>query len=74
MEGALMYTPCFEEPETWLSSRKDLVARAKAGCARCPVRERCLAECLEYEALAGTTKIGVQGGFTPAERINLPKG
>jgi hypothetical protein len=69
-----MYTPCFEAPEIWLSTTQKKIAQAKAGCARCPITEQCLRECLEYEALAGTTKIGVHGGLTPAERTNLPKG
>lgn len=41
-----------------------LVAEAKAICARCPVREACLAEGMGEEH-------GIWGGTTPAERRAL---
>jgi hypothetical protein len=67
------YTACFEDPDTWFSKNAKKIARAKEGCNSCPIRVQCLTECLEYEALSGTTKRGVYGGLTEAERINLPK-
>ncbi len=46
--------------------RGDEVARAKAVCRRCPVREECL-----RAAMNGREKIGIWGGLTPAERARL---
>jgi hypothetical protein len=66
-----MKTPCQRDPDTWVSNKKDDVARAKQGCARCVVRLQCKAECLDYEALAGETKLGTYGGLSQAERNSL---
>lgn len=49
-----------------MTYRNDEVARAKAVCRRCPVREQCLAA-----AMDGREKIGIWGGLTPEERANL---
>lgn len=63
---------CREHPElTWVPrfagpSREADLASAKAVCARCLVREECLAT-----ALADTTLVGVWGGTTPVERRAL---
>ena len=46
--------------------RRSDVAAAKAICCRCPVRE----ECLEA-AMDGGEKVGIWGGLTPIERMNL---
>ena len=46
--------------------RRNEVAAAKAVCCRCPVRE----ECLEAAMDAGE-KVGIWGGLTPTERVNL---
>lgn len=67
----MAYTPCFENPDLWLSQRPGNIERAKAGCATCPIIKQCLADCLAYEALSGEIKRGVHGGTSEVERINL---
>ena len=42
------------------------IARAKAVCARCPLREECLAWALKHHDL--TREHGIWGGKTPHER------
>lgn len=44
------------------------IARAKAICRPCPVREECL-----RAAMDGREKIGIWGGFTPEERARLQR-
>lgn len=68
-----MYTPCFDSPDTWVSRSKKDIEIAKAGCNRCPIKEKCLAECLEYEAMAGENKVGTYGGLSVYDRRNLKK-
>ena len=46
--------------------RNSEIARAKAICRPCPVREECL-----KAAMDGREKIGIWGGFTPEERARL---
>jgi WhiB family redox-sensing transcriptional regulator len=46
--------------------RNSEIARAKAICRECPVREECL-----QTAMDGREKIGIWGGFTPEERARL---
>jgi WhiB family transcriptional regulator, redox-sensing transcriptional regulator len=46
--------------------RNSEIARAKAICRQCPVREECL-----QVAMDGREKIGIWGGFTPEERARL---
>lgn len=45
--------------------------RAKAVCARCPVREACLAWALQHET--GRGRFGIFGGTTPREREVLAR-
>jgi WhiB family transcriptional regulator, redox-sensing transcriptional regulator len=49
-------------------SRNSEIARAKAICRECPVREECL-----RAAMDGREKIGIWGGFTPEERARLDR-
>ncbi len=50
------------------------VAQAKAVCARCPVRVRCLEYSLAYEARPDTFgRWGIFGGTTPAERRGIAR-
>jgi WhiB family redox-sensing transcriptional regulator len=46
--------------------RNQAVARAKAVCQKCPVREACL-----RAAMDGREKLGIWGGLTPEERTKL---
>jgi WhiB family redox-sensing transcriptional regulator len=48
--------------------RTDEVARAKAVCRRCPVREACLRTALDRRE-----KAGIWGGLTPEERTRLQR-
>lgn len=61
-------TPCFKDPDTWLSKSQKKIARAIEGCNGCPILMQCRSECLEYEALAGEIKRGVYGGLSETER------
>ena len=56
------------DPDLFFPDREDVqgVARAKAVCATCPVREDCLAFAVELNQSEG-----VWGGHTPAERRRL---
>ena len=56
-------TPCQAEPDLWFSTDPDGIEYAKAICARCPVREACLAAAIELGE-----REGIWGGKTPAER------
>ena len=60
-----------KNPERWVSGKKADIEAAKTGCRTCPVKLACRAECLEYEALAGETKLGTYGGLSQAERNSL---
>jgi hypothetical protein len=40
-------------------------------CCRCVFTEQCRADTLEFERLAGTTKVGIFGGLTEVQRIHL---
>lgn len=51
------------DPEMWFSLDEEVEAEAKAICADCPVREKCL-----DEAYAQSNHHGVWGGLTPDER------
>jgi WhiB family redox-sensing transcriptional regulator len=44
------------------------VARAKAVCRACPVREACL-----QAAMDGRERVGIWGGLTPQERLKLQR-
>jgi WhiB family redox-sensing transcriptional regulator len=48
--------------------RNNEVARAKAVCRGCPVREECL-----KAAMDGREKVGIWGGLTPEERAKLQR-
>lgn len=58
--------PCRAEPETWFPLDEDgpSSARARAGCATCPVRAACL-------ELGLTEPWGIWGGLSSAERRAL---
>jgi WhiB family redox-sensing transcriptional regulator len=57
----------FFHPDGEQSGRRaGLEARAKAVCARCPVRAECAAH-----ALAVRERYGVWGGFSESERLRL---
>lgn len=53
-------------PEIFFPPADDPATRARAVCARCPVREDCLAYALD----AGE-QYGIWGGLDPRERQNL---
>jgi len=65
-----------EDPELFFApshpeaakARKRREGHARAICARCPVREPCLADVLEHEALPGTFRCGIFGGTGEDER------
>jgi WhiB family redox-sensing transcriptional regulator len=60
----------FFPPEGWAADLA--VAAAKRVCARCPVRDACLAAALAWED--PRQRHGVAGGLAPAERTALRRG
>lgn len=54
--------------EDFFTESRTGVQRAKQVCARCPVRQKCLTEALRTE---DTSRYGIYGGLTPAERTDL---
>lgn len=59
------------DPEMWFSSRPAEQAEAKAICASCPVRLRCLAYALDTEAHTYGLPEGIWGGETAYSRGKL---
>lgn len=43
----------------------------KEDCGRCVFTEQCLEDTLDFERLAGESRVGIFGGLTPIERIHL---
>lgn len=59
-----------EDPETFFDPTRQWEARRI--CRSCPVREECLTAALEEErGLHATMRVGVRGGLTVAERVDL---
>jgi len=56
------------DPELFFPEKGDSSAAAKRVCGRCPVES----ECLEY-AVAHRIDVGVWGGTTASERLDLVK-
>lgn len=65
-------------PEWWMPDTTGDVnyyRRAKAICATCPIRTRCLADAMRAEASGSDVhRHGLWGGLTPAERATLARG
>lgn len=67
--SSLVETPCYFNPDLFMSKKKDDIAEAKLLCTtRCNRPAECLAQCLDYEFISGETMLGVHGGTTPEER------
>lgn len=60
VDGQVFFAPDGERPP----ERESREAKAKAICARCPVR----AQCLDY-ALSNSIKHGIWGGLNQDERV-----
>ncbi|MGH3412163.1 MAG: WhiB family transcriptional regulator [Marmoricola sp.] len=43
----LNHLPCHQDPDLFFAERPEMLERAKALCASCPVREHCLAGALD---------------------------
>ena len=54
------------DPELFFPEKGGRVEPAKRICARCPVRDDCLAD-----AIATRDEFGIRGGTTPGERRRL---
>lgn len=69
LPGALCARPG-QDPDFWFPANGDRAGaeRAKAACARCPARSRCL----DWALTAGE-RSGIWGGTTPNERHALRK-
>jgi WhiB family transcriptional regulator, redox-sensing transcriptional regulator len=65
--ACLRLDPALFFPDRVAHLTKD-VAAAKAICGRCPVRDDCL-----RAAMDGGENIGIWGGLTPIERVNLQR-
>jgi len=72
MEDARCRLP-HNDPETWFPEQHQgyylphVERMAKAICSGCPVRERCLRICLQYEA-SGAVQAGIWGGTLKRDR------
>ena len=55
--------------DEWFPEKGSSSREARAVCARCPVRNECLAFALEHDE-----RFGMWGGLTPRERRRLTKG
>ncbi|SDM47189.1 Lsr2 protein [Streptomyces sp. cf386] len=60
-----------QDTEQWFGQIHEIGA-ALAICARCPVRDMCLYECMREEV--PSYRYGVRGGLTAADRRRLPEG
>lgn len=61
-------------PELWFSPKPEDVAEAKAICARCEHKEKCLILALRAEGGIGVdSRAGVYGGLTERERAQLSR-
>jgi WhiB family redox-sensing transcriptional regulator len=58
------------DPDAFFTDSTRGVEWAKAVCARCPVREQCLDQAYRAE---DTSRYGIYGGLTPAERAQLAR-
>ncbi|WP_327066777.1 WhiB family transcriptional regulator [Kitasatospora sp. NBC_01302] len=68
----------YYDPELWFADgtgKTDgykTLAKAKAICAACPVRQFCLDDAMRQEGgIAAEGRHGIRAGLTPAERHNL---
>lgn len=57
--------------EEFFTESKLRVVEIKNLCALCPVRQQCLTEAMRTE---DTSRYGIYGGLTPAERNDLARG
>lgn len=55
------------DPNVFFTESKTKVAKAKAICAECPVREDCLADALEMPE--HLQEYGIRAGLTPSELL-----
>ena len=63
------------DPELWFPERGEPAHAARAICATCPVRERCLAWAMAQEGdLPRAYRHGIWGGTTPGERVAMATG
>ncbi len=69
---------CIGRPERWFfpdgggPNANHAYAKGRRVCARCPVRDRCLADAMRAEGwLEVQWRFGMWGGKTPSERVEL---
>jgi WhiB family redox-sensing transcriptional regulator len=65
-ESTVTFFPSFDVGMGAPAKNAAKTARAKAVCARCPVRDECLAHALETDVAHG-----IWGGLTPDERKRI---
>ena len=72
-EGELPLLPCeqAEDISLWFSHDPADQAEAKRRCKSCIRKLECLENTVETERAMGTQILGVHGGMTPAERVNI---
>lgn len=65
-----------ENPELFFpgSGNPQGYLHAKRICSQCPVKTKCLTECMETEADEMLLRHGMYGGLTPKERHALARG
>jgi hypothetical protein len=65
------------DPDIWFpdSELESAYTQARAICTTCPVIEQCRKDAMTKEAGQGiTSRFGMRGGLTPAERLTLDRG
>ncbi len=69
---------CIGQPERWFfpdgggPNANHAYAKGRRVCARCPVRDLCLADAMRAEGWQEVQwRFGLWGGKTPAERVEL---
>lgn len=73
-DGAWLQRALCRGKRTWYDDGEADPELARAFCDRCPVRARCLAEALDFEAgVAVSGRYGVWAGLTAAQRISVEK-
>jgi hypothetical protein len=61
------------DPDWWHADGQTLLAvYARDWCGRCPIRQRCLDDAMQYEGNAlERNRYGIYGGLTPGARRRL---
>lgn len=59
------------DPDLWYSDEQSKMDVAARVCGHCPIQEACLAKALDMERALPDRPVGVWGGLSAAERIEM---